>query len=517
MTILQQSGQSLVTGEYRGILAGMADAWRAAGATAFGVWRGGRWAEVWPAQAVVQSPDLIAPVNRNGQFDEALGLAGLPDEAAWIRLQMDANLMAALLHRDNDLNVMISDLSEIQDQLLALYELAQSMRSQLDVSQLVQALTRQAMRLTKPYAAFTWFITSDNTPIYQACPEALISMDVLPEIFQHAKRAAQPLMLTGNDLPKGFPKGVENLYIIPIQLGGVTIAALGLLFGCTAEALSPELKLSLAIARQAEVYFENVLLHEDVLRQTRLRTALNLARQIQFSLLPRELPNLPGLDVYAAMRPAEEVGGDFYTFQQRSDGSLIFTVADAAGKGMPAALVMSMTHTIINSGARFMPVLSPRSLIGRAIQDLYHNFTETGLFVTLFAGQYFPERRSLSFANAGHSPVVFCSSHTRRGARAELLEADSPPMGVLFDNLANDYDISFKPGDILIAATDGFSEANNAAQEMFGYQRLLDMAEALADRSAREIATAFYQAMDDFQGGQPQADDQTVVVIKGVD
>lgn len=500
------------SGENHALLTRLADHWLAAGATAFGVWHTDTLVRVWPPGTTVARPDLVAPLMLHGRSCGQLGVVGLESALAQARLAVDADLVNTILQNQVDLEAMIGDLSENQDQLLALYELAQSMRSQLDTGELVQAVTRQAMRLTKARAAFTWLVTADHPPIYQFYPAPLLPFELLPKLFQRANQSANPVLLTATDLPKHLVAGVENLYLIPIQLSGVTIAALGLLFDRSAAALSPDLKLGQAIARQAEVYFENVLLHEDALKQTRLRTELSLARQIQFSLLPQKLPQLPGLDMYAAMRPAEEVGGDFYTFAHRPDTSLAFTIADAAGKGMPAAMLMSMTHTIISSAARFMPILTPKLLIGRAIQDLYDNFTETGLFVTLFAGQYFSEGRCLRFANAGHSPVIFCPAH----APAHLLEADAPPMGVLPDNLCEDFELCFEIGDVLIAATDGFSEAVNPANEMFSYQRLLDLAKALADRPAREIAAAFYQAMDDFQGNQPQRDDQTIIVLKGI-
>lgn len=498
--------------ENEALLSHLADTWLASGARVFGVWKNGQPLVLWPPGAAAVHPEIAAPLRVHGQQWGQLGLVGLNDEGTLAHLKAEAGLVSAWIHAQVDFEVVIGDLSEIQDQLLALYELAQSMRSQLDTGELVRALTRQAMRLTKARAAFTWLAPPEGPPVYQFCPEPLLPGEVLPKLFHQANRQAGPMLLTSAELPVSLPAGVQNLYLLPVRLGGATIAALGLLFDRSAAAISPDLKLSQAIARQAEVYFENVLLHEDALKQTRLRTELSLARQIQFSLLPQQLPHFPGLDMYAAMRPAEEVGGDFYTFAHRPDQSLAFTIADAAGKGMPAALLMSMTHTLIHSAARFMPTLTPKSLIGRAIQDLFDNFTETGLFVTLFAGQYLPERRCLRFANAGHSPVILCPAN----APARLLEADAPPMGVLRENLSEDHEICFSPGDLLIAATDGFSEAVNPAGEMFAYQRLLDMTAALADRPAREIAAAFFQAMDDFQDTHPQRDDQTIIVLKGI-
>jgi sigma-B regulation protein RsbU (phosphoserine phosphatase) len=255
-----------------------------------------------------------------------------------------------------------------------------------------------------------------------------------------------------------------------------------------------------------------VLLHLDAVEQTRLQTEVDLARRVQLRLLPQQLPKVDKLDIYACSRPALQVGGDFYDFVAQPDRPFIFSVADVTGKGMAAALLMTMTRTAIHSKASFMPKPTPEVVMKNSNEDLYEDFIQVGMFATAFIGQYQPHSQKLLYANAGHSPVIYRPA----GGPARLLEADSTPIGVLRVSLCKNHQVLLGPGDLLIVGTDGFSEARNPNDEMFGYERLLSLTDSLAESSARAISDALFEAIDRFGVGRPQDDDQTLVVIKGV-
>ena len=176
------------------------------------------------------------------------------------------------------------------------------------------------------------------------------------------------------------------------------------------------------------------------------------------------------------------MGGDFYDFVAQPDRPFIFSVADVTGKGMAAALLMTMTRTAIHSKASFMPKPTPEIVMKNANEDLYEDFLQVGMFATAFIGQYQPHSQKLLYANAGHSPVIYRPV----GGRARLLEADSTPIGVLQVSLCKNHQVPLGQGDVLVVATDGFSEARNPDDEMFGYDRLLDLVDhVLIDRHMR--------------------------------
>jgi sigma-B regulation protein RsbU (phosphoserine phosphatase) len=122
------------------------------------------------------------------------------------------------------------------------------------------------------------------------------------------------------------------------------------------------------------------------------------------------------------------------------------------------------------------------------------------------------EEQALVYANAGHAPVIFRPA----GGRARLLEADGVPIGVLPVSLSEDQHVPFGPGDLLIVATDGFNESFDPAGAMFGYERLLDLVDQVAGRTAQAIGDALYEAVTSFAAGRPRDDDQTIIVLKGV-
>jgi serine phosphatase RsbU (regulator of sigma subunit) len=245
----------------------------------------------------------------------------------------------------------------------------------------------------------------------------------------------------------------------------------------------------------------------------RLKNDMTVAANIQLQLLQQKVPHVQGLDLYARSMPALQVGGDFYNFNVHKLGSLVFAVGDVSGKGLPAAMLMAMTRVVLHGAARFMPIVNPKMLLSRINEDLYDDFTELGMFATTFVGCYDPAIRKLTYANAGHSPVIYCP----HGGSAVLLEADGPAVGVLSFNLCENLSMDFLPGDVLVVATDGFSEASNAQGDLFGYERLLHSVEQLASLRAEQIAMKMFHHIIQFSEGQDQSDDQTIVVLKGVD
>jgi sigma-B regulation protein RsbU (phosphoserine phosphatase) len=305
----------------------------------------------------------------------------------------------------------------------------------------------------------------------------------------------------------------KSLMLIPMKVRGATQAILGLVNKKEGDFMSPDIKLTQTIAAYGAAQIENVLLYQTQIDQTKLQAEMDLARRVQVQLLPEGLPKVPGLDAWANSRPASRVGGDFYTAVERPGEKFTFAVGDISGKGLPAAILMAMTRTILrsNSNGSSTVEIEPAGIIDMSNQELYADFYEVSMFATVFVGQYQPTTRTLSYANAGHSPVVYVPV----GGEAQLLIADSTPMGVEAWNGAVNQEMGLHKGDVLVIGSDGLNEAQNGQNEMFGYNRLLRLIEDLAHKPARQISADLFQAVDDFSAGHSQDDDQTVVVLKG--
>jgi sigma-B regulation protein RsbU (phosphoserine phosphatase) len=490
--------------------AALANAWLAMGATGFAIWQDGQPLAVWPDTSAEHTPSLTAPITLNTATIGELRVYGLAGAGYEVRLKVDASLAGHLVGLEHELESMTSELIDLQDQQLALYDLNQSTRSHLDLDQMLPRIVQEAARLVKADGAFLVLSEAGTSPKIAQFPPGL--MDEVVDFFQTLQITGRDLVLNKESAAVRFPPAIRNLLFTPIMIRESLSVGMALLNKTDGEFNAPDYKLARAIADQAGAQIENVLLYQETLEQAKLKTELDLAARIQLRLLPQKLPRVAGLDLAAASRPALQVGGDFYDLIKQPAQPFVFVVGDVSGKGMSAALLMAMSRTVIRSRAHALGRRLPDELMNCVNEDLYDDFTDVGMFATAFIAQYNHELRELTFVNAGHSPVIYCSAE----GDAELLQADGTAIGVLPISLCENQVRAIQPGDLLIVATDGFSEARNGTGELFGYDRLLRLTEALRDRPAQEIADAFFSAVERFAAGHPQDDDQTLVVVKGV-
>ncbi len=502
---------SILLDSHRNQFNAIANAWLAAGATAFGVWHDERLVHLWPEGIAAPKPTLMITMRSGKTPLGELGVVGLEDGAALARLRADAMSLSRLAEMEVDFDSMTDDLITAQDQQLALYELTRSTRLHLDIENTLQYLAQEATRLVAPMGAILILAIPDRPIIAIQHPRKIVGDQVLIAVYRDLlSKKELELLLDADEVTGNLPMGIDNFYLRSIQIRDQTVAALGLLLDQPVTAISPSLKLGRALAEQAGAQIENVLLHEETITQAKLQTEMELARDVQIRLLPQSSPDVPGLDVWGRSHPALQVGGDFFDYPESAGDHFIFTVGDVSGKGMSAALLMSMTRSVIRHGAGHLS--SPSAVIEHSISDLYDDLTDSSAFITLFIAYFQPETREFCYANAGHSPVIFCP----HDGAAQLLEADGPPVGVLSMNLCEDQSLSMRTGDVLVIATDGFSEAQNPEGEMFGYDRLLSLIESAAHQPAASIGETMFETIHTYTSGQPQGDDETLVVIKAV-
>ena len=408
------------------------------------------------------------------------------------------------LQCEADLEQMTGQLVETQDQLLAMYDLSLTTRSHLGTGETLRHLAREVARLVYAQGAVLCV-----GPTLVQHPADLIDEHLMSKYFQAAEQRREDLLLSAPH--PSLPAGITNLCLLPIQIRGSIRGTLGLINregGFTA----PDLKLARAIAEQAGTHIEHAMLYQETLDQARLQTEMAVARKVQLQMLPQSRPSVPTLDIYAESRPALQVGGDFYDFVTEPDRPVMLLLGDVSGKGVSAAMIMSLIHAATRSAARFMPDATPASVLSRTNNDLYDDMTLLDAFTTAFVAQYEPKHGLMRYANAGHAPVIYRAP----GGRAQLLEADGVPIGVLPISLSEDYTLDFPSGALLVVTTDGFSEARDPDGAMFGYERLLQLVDEFADQPAQVIAYGLYGAVDGFTAGQPQEDDQTLIVIRGI-
>ena len=265
-----------------------------------------------------------------------------------------------------------------------------------------------------------------------------------------------------------------------------------------------------AIASHVGVAMERAMLTETAIENERLSEALKLAFDIQMRMLPagtvKPVAGAP-FDLHAYIRPAKMVGGDLYDYAVTADGRLYFCIGDVSGKGIGAALVMALTKTLFRAN---VPYFEDVSKLMEAVNVRLCEDTGPTMFVTAFCGFLDLEDGTLRFCNAGHDRPF----QLRRGAPAELLQSKPGiALGVVSRFQYPLQEIRLAPGDALFLYTDGVTEATNAADELFGVERLRGALPASFDDATQAIATVA-NAVNTFAGHAPQSDDLTMLCVR---
>lgn len=258
-----------------------------------------------------------------------------------------------------------------------------------------------------------------------------------------------------------------------------------------------------------QLYINN--LSEVTAEKERIGAELDVATNIQASMLPCIFPAFPEhreLDIYAAMEPAREVGGDFYDFFLVDQEHLALVMADVSGKGVPAALFMVIAKTLIKNRAQIGE--APEAVLEQVNNQLCEN-NEADMFVTVWLGIYEIPTGRLVYANAGHE----CPALMRAGGSYELLrESHDFVVGGMEGISYTGREITLHAGDKLFLYTDGVPEATNAAEELFGEERMLDALNQCADLSPRETLAEVKRSIDAFVGEADQFDDLTMLAFE---
>ena len=258
--------------------------------------------------------------------------------------------------------------------------------------------------------------------------------------------------------------------------------------------------------RDASAVWQQRLQQERIERE-RVEQELRVARSIQQASLPDEVPTLEGWQIAPFYQPAREVGGDFYDFFELEDGRLGIVVGDATGKGVPAALVMASTRSMLRAVAQALGSSSPGDVLGR-VNDALVTDIPPNMFVTCFYCILDPKSGSLTYANAGHD-----LPYLHRNGAAEELRATGMPLGLMPGMGYEEKEITLQAGEAALFYSDGLVEAHNPKGEMFGFPRLRALvAEHGKERSVGDL---LLEELYSFVGeGWEQEDDITLLTLR---
>jgi sigma-B regulation protein RsbU (phosphoserine phosphatase) len=242
-----------------------------------------------------------------------------------------------------------------------------------------------------------------------------------------------------------------------------------------------------------------------------LETQLELAQNVQRTLLPQTVPNVPGLEIAAFSRPAQIVGGDYFDFIEFGAGYHGLAIADVAGHGVSASLHMASIHAMLHAMA---PVSnSPAEIVGRVNELFIHNIRFT-TFVTFFIGAFDSTTKTLTYCNAGHNPPIVLRKEGNREGSITRLGPTGAAIGLIEGSRFGEKTIDLYEGDLVVMYTDGVTEATNPQNEEFGQERLTALIERVRESTPREVVQEIREDLAVFCEGKPLADDTTVVVCR---
>ncbi|MDZ7860209.1 MAG: anti-sigma factor antagonist [Candidatus Krumholzibacteriota bacterium] len=253
---------------------------------------------------------------------------------------------------------------------------------------------------------------------------------------------------------------------------------------------------------------------ESVVEKERMQKEMQVAQEIQHSLLPRKVPEIGGYDIASYYKAAKEVGGDYYDFVNVDEDTVGVVVADVSGKGVPGSLVMTMIRTALRMEARGNRLAAD---VMAKMNEFVTDDMKKGMFVTIFYVILDSRNRVISYASAGHNPMILYRASTNE---TFYLNPRGFPVGInlpddkLFRKSIDVEKIKLKKDDMLLIYTDGVTEAMNVNREQYGEKRLLKLMKESGGKSPQEFLDSLSEDIDRFTGEYPQNDDITVVAFK---
>ena len=261
------------------------------------------------------------------------------------------------------------------------------------------------------------------------------------------------------------------------------------------------------ISQQASLAIQNDIINKEIIERQRLEREFQLARQIQQTFLPDQIPEIPGWEIGVLWETARQVGGDFYDFFFLPDGRLAFVIADVSDKGLAASLYMTVTRTLIRATA--MESVSPAETLNH-VNDLLLVNSQNGLFVTTFYGILSLEDGKLEYTIAGHNPPMLIRQESQNVIK---FKRGGTALGALPDISLSKNTQTLEPGDCLVLYTDGVTEAFNEHNQMYGDDRFLRLLSSKIGKSASQVIQAIKSDLVEFRDNANLSDDTTILAI----
>jgi serine phosphatase RsbU (regulator of sigma subunit) len=414
------------------------------------------------------------------------------------------------------------------DRLAFLYRVSETFNSSLDLDQVLNHVMDEVIAATRAERGFMVLREANDQLVFRAA-RGLDQQTIEDAAFQVSRsvvdkvaREGKPQFTSDAQSDRWLSAresvvilGLRSILCVPLQIRGNTIGVIYVDNRLQSGIFTPaDLDLLTAIASSAAIAIDNARLYQVAVEKGRLERELQVAREVQASLLPRHTPQVAGWEFAAFWQPAREVAGDYYDFILRTPANvndlshgLGIVIADVSDKGMPAALFMALSRSTVRASVSHVP--SPAEGIAQANRLICAD-AMNNMFVTLFYAQLDPTTSELTYVNAGHNPPLLLRAQDSQPIE---LTRTGMALGVLDSATFEQRSISMQPGDLVLLYTDGVTDALDAQGHEFGVERLRQFVLEHRGASAAELARSLDQAVAEFSGAA-HYDDITVVIAK---
>lgn len=427
-------------------------------------------------------------------------------------LRWSAGTLEELLTAEHSLQGMTDELISAWDQLELVFRVTQTLASTSDLISVLRSVLVEVKKVLKASEGFLLIEQNDHLTHISAGGDDRLSPQ-RRQLFYRLQRAKGQVMYNDSESLHEFwsdaPGEITNLLGMRLPTSTAAQAVVGLINKKEHSFSAGDGKLLTAVAEQIAAIISNTILHQQILVQERMQRELEIAAEIQVSLLPHGLPDVPGVEFAVASLPATEVGGDFYDFIPLGEDHLGVVVADVAGKGVPAAMLTSLARTILRVEAGYGH--SPQRVISQTNQALLQDLQRAEMFVTALIAYLDQNDLALTYANAGHTPGLWWRADV---GRFEQLAATTPPLGIEIPDLGGDRTLKLSPGDSILFYTDGVTETLSPDGQIFGGDRLEEALAAHAGSSADDLVQSVLSAVRVFRRDAPCSDDITMIAMR---
>ena len=405
------------------------------------------------------------------------------------------------------------------DELSILNDLARAIGASLNTQEIIQTIVRRSLRAISAEQGVITLVEEQSNQSMKTLVRTMVSSKE-QEHFHFSQALLGWMHLNKKPLVINDPKGDERFRGIPWDESIRSLIAVPMMAKSELRGVltvynkkdgkpfaEDDQRLLAIIAGQSGQVVENARLYEKEKTLIKMQEEVRLAARIQTELLPKSAPSIAGYDIVGRTLPAQEVGGDYFDFIPIDEHRLAFCLGDVTGKGLPASLLMANLQATLRG--QTLTTGSPKTCLERSNQLLYQS-TSPEKFATLFYAILDLQNHQIHYSNAGHDNPYLCSNQ----AVTKRLKVGGIPLGMLPDFTFEQESVSLEDDSILVAYSDGVTEAMNAQEDMFGEERIAAVIDQHKHAPASEIIDHLVSAVKTFAAGHPQSDDITVVVMR---